>query len=227
MKPEQEINYQEAKVSWLCEQSFEDNIDKVRDHDHLIGKYRGAAHKMCNLNCKQKSSSFVPIFFHNFSGYDCHLIFENLLTQSFDLKLEIKIIPKSMENYVSVQVGCLRFLDSYRFLSSSLQKLILSLNSFPHMTANGFEDELFKKKLAYPYEFFSLENIHHQLNLTKQHYWSTLNQTYADDEDIARTQSLVDKYNIKTGKDLTMLYLKMDVLQLSDMFENFVETSVK
>ena len=56
--------------------------EKVRDHDHVTGKYRRAAHNRWNLNCKQKSSSFVPILFHNFSGYDCHNIFEELLTQA-------------------------------------------------------------------------------------------------------------------------------------------------
>ena len=55
-----------------------------------------------------------------------------------------------MENYVSEQVGCLRFLDSYRFLHSSLDKLMKSMqsgaNSFSIMDENGFTDELFKKK---------------------------------------------------------------------------------
>ena len=64
-----------------------------------------------------------------------------------------------MENYVSVQVGCLRFLDSYRFLSSSLQKLITSLNDFPYRQNEGLTDDLFKKKLAYPYEKFNLNNL--------------------------------------------------------------------
>ena len=50
-----------------------------------------------------------------------------------------------MEKYVSVQVVCLRFLDSYRFLSSGLDKLVRSLNSFSIMDSNNFEDELFKK----------------------------------------------------------------------------------
>ena len=211
------------KVCWLCENPLGE--DTVRDHDHLTGKYRGAAHNRCNLNCEKKSSSFVPIFFHNFSGFDCHLIFEELLTSAYNLKLPINIIPKSKENYVSVQVGCLRFLDSYRFLSSSLQKLITSINDFPYMQIEGLTDDLFKKKLAYPYEKFDLNNLHEPLNLTKEDYWSTLTQSYPCDDDLKRTQQLIDTYNITTAQELTELYLKMDVLQLTDVFENFVETS--
>ena len=130
-----------------------------------------------------------------------------------------------MENYVSVQVGCLRFLDSYRFLSSSLQKLITSLNDFPYMQIEGLTDDLFKKKLAYPYEKFNLNNLHEPLNLTKEDYWSTLTQSHPCEDDIKRTQQLVDTYNITTAQELTELYLKMDVLQLTDVFENFVEKS--
>ena len=99
-----------------CENSCENDTaklasHKVRDHDHLIGKYRGAAHSKCNINVKYKESSFVPKFFHNFSGYDCHIIFEELLTHAYNKQYEINIIPKSLDNYVSVQVGCSRFLD--------------------------------------------------------------------------------------------------------------------
>ena len=127
--PEEEESFQFTEEFWLCESPL--GGDKVRDHDHLTGKYRGAANNRCNLNCKKKSSSFIPIVFHNFSGYDCHLIFEELLTQAYKMGCEPKIIPKSVENYVTVEVGCLRFLDSYRFLNSGLDKLVKSINSFP------------------------------------------------------------------------------------------------
>ena len=225
MSQEEEVQFEQAEECWLCENPLDDT--KVRDHDHLTGKYRGAAHNICNIQSQQRLSSFVPIFLHNFSGYDIHLIFEELLIQAFEKGYEPKIIPKSMENYVSVQIGCLRFLDSYRFLSSSLDELVKSLDSLPIMDENGFKDKLFKKKLAYPYEYLNLDNFREPLNLTKEDYWSTLTQSYPSDDDIKRTQELIDKNNIKNGQELTMLYLKMDVLQLADVFENFVESSTR
>ena len=134
-----------------------------------------------------------------------------------------------MENYVSVEVGCLRFLDSYRFLNSSLDKLIKSMqssaNSFPIMDENGFTDELFKKTLAYPYEYLYLSNIPEPFNLSPEDFWSTLKQTTPSLEEINRTQEIIKKYDLKNGQELTKLYLKMDVLQLTDVFENFVEKS--
>ena len=118
MTPEEEESFQQSTICWLCEQALQSfphenpgsfarsfalgdtaslaSHEKVRDHDHLTGKYRGAANNRCNLNCKKKSSSFVPIFFHNFSGYDCHLIFEQLLTESFNQNYNPTIIPKSL-----------------------------------------------------------------------------------------------------------------------------------
>ena len=72
-----------------------------------------------------------------------------------------------MENYVSVQVVCLGFLDSYRFLSSGLDKLVRSKNSFSIMDSNNIEDELLKK-MAYFYEYLTLSNFQEPLNLTKK-----------------------------------------------------------
>ena len=92
----------------------------------------------------------ISTFFHNFSGYDCHLFFEQLLTESYNPKYDPTILPKSLENYFLIRIGCLRFLDSYRFLPSSLQNLIASLQRFKQTDTEGLKDDLFKHKLTFP-----------------------------------------------------------------------------
>ena len=93
--------------------------DKVRDHCHITGKYRGPAHSKCNINVIQKQSNFIPFKFHSFSIYDCHLCFKELVDKKND-KVKFDFIPKADEEYITVTYGCMRFIDSYRFLSSSL-----------------------------------------------------------------------------------------------------------
>ena len=51
-------------------------IDKLRGHCRLTGKIRGPAHSKCKINVAQSQSSFIPIVFHNFINYDCHLVFK-------------------------------------------------------------------------------------------------------------------------------------------------------
>ena len=109
---EVEEQFQFSEKCWLCENSIE---AKVRDPDHLTGKYPGAACNKCNLNFPQVRSYFVPVVFHIFVD-TTHLIFEDLLTGAETFQL----LPKCMENNFAVQVGCLRFLDSYGFLPSTL-----------------------------------------------------------------------------------------------------------
>ena len=95
---------------WLWEKEFKPKDVKdtpiVRDHCHLTGKFRGLAHNNCNLNTRKAHTSFVPILFHAFSGYDYHLIFEKLVKMATakNIKInEIDIIAKSSENYISVK----------------------------------------------------------------------------------------------------------------------------
>ena len=72
-------NYDQT-TCWLCEKEFKPEDVKenpvVRDHCLLTGKFRSLAHNNCNLNTRKAHTSFVPLLFHNFSGYDCHLRFE-------------------------------------------------------------------------------------------------------------------------------------------------------
>ena len=97
----------------LCEKEI--ISDKVRDHCHLTGKYRGPAHNTCNKNVKQKDSIFITLAFHNFSNYDCHMFFKKLVDLKND-EVKSDIIPKTNASYLSVTYGCIRLIDSYRIL---------------------------------------------------------------------------------------------------------------
>ena len=61
----------------FCEK--ETTSEKVRDHCHLTGKYKGPAHNVCNINVEQKDSKFIPFAFHKFSNYDCYMFFKRLV----------------------------------------------------------------------------------------------------------------------------------------------------
>ena len=220
---------------WLCEKEFKPKDVKespvVKDLCHLSGKFRGLAHNNCNLNARKAYTSFVPKLFHNFSGYDCHLIFEKLVNMATEKNIKINendIIAKSSENYISVIIGCLKFLDTYRFLDASLDKLSTTLTSFPSLDSNGMEDDLFKRKLAYPYEKGNnSESFYKPLKLGREDYFSTLKQSYPSFEEIIRTQAIIVKNKINNLKELTMLYLKNDVLLLTDIFQNYIDTCKK
>ena len=149
----------DQNTCWLCEKKFifkdiEEN-PVVRDHCLFTGKLTGLAHSNCYLSTRKAHTSFVPLLFHNFPGYDCHLIFAKLVHMATAKNIKIKedyIIAISLEIYISVKKRCLKFLDSYRFFDASLDKLSTTLKSFPSLDANGMKDDLFKKKLDYPYE---------------------------------------------------------------------------
>ena len=240
-KIEVEINFHtipknfDQTTCWLCEKEFKLKDVKenpvVKDHCHLSGKFRGLAHINCNLNARKAHTSFAPILFHNFSGYDCDLIFEKLVNIATKKNIKINendIIAKSPENYISVKIGFLKFLDSYRFLDASLDKLSAKLKFFPSLDSNGMEDDLFKRKLAYPYEKGkTIEKFYKPLKLGRDDYFSTLKQSYPDFEEIIRTQAIIVKNKITNLKEITMLYLKNDVLLLTDIFQNFIDTYKK
>ena len=126
MTQEDEEHYRNNNICYFCEKGKIVD-DKVRDHCHLTGKYRGPAHYNCNINVKHKQSNFIPILFHNFSNYDCHLFFKTLIDKKPD-NIKLNVIPKTNEEYISVTYGCLRFIDSFRFLSSGLDSLVKTLN---------------------------------------------------------------------------------------------------
>ena len=98
-------------------------------------------------------------------------------------------------------------MDSYGFLDASLNNLSLTLTSFLSLDKNGMEDDLFKRKLAYPYEKGkTIESYYKPLKVGREEYFSTLKQSYPGFEEIMRTQAIVIKDRITNLKEKTMLY---------------------
>ena len=97
--------YKKARECHICYKPFKD--PKVRDHCHYTGRYRGPAHRNCNL--RYRIPSYIPVTFHNLSGYNAHLFIKELGKHSKD----IGVIAKNKEDYItfSVNVTVDRYID--------------------------------------------------------------------------------------------------------------------
>ena len=122
---EEEDDEEEEAAAASAEQPRERKWEKVRDHDHLTGKYRGAAHNHCNLQYRKQLK--IPVFFHNMKNYDGHLIMRAL--ERFR-KYKITPIAQGMERYLIIGWGRhLVFKDTYQFMHSSLEQLCVDRKS--------------------------------------------------------------------------------------------------
>ena len=139
MTEENEKDFKNNNICRFCEKEI--ISDKVRDSCHLTGKYRSPAHSICNNIVTQDQSNFIPFTFHNFSNYDCQLFFKKLVDKKND-EVKFKIIPYTFEEHLSVRYGCIRFIDSYRFLSSSLDSLVKILVYNSHKTLKKLKEEI-------------------------------------------------------------------------------------
>ena len=231
--------FNEATKCWICKGKFDDVDDeKVKDHCHYTGRFRGAAHNSCNL--KYKKPKFIPVVFHNLSGYDSHLFIKNLgFTEG-----TIDCIPNNEEKYISFTkntvVGSytnkegkdkpikhkIRFIDSYKFMNESLESLV---NNLPDDGFNNLERyykgeklSLVKQKGFYPYEYMnSLERFKEDKIPSKEAFYSRLNEEGISDEDYEHVKKVWKVYEMKTLQDYHDLYNVTDVLLLADVFENF------
>ena len=88
--------------------------DELRDHCHLTSEYRRPAHRKCTVSVKQSQCKIIPIAFLNFSNYDCHLVFKELVDIKND-RVKLKSLPKTNEENIPIKCGCFKFIDIYRF----------------------------------------------------------------------------------------------------------------
>jgi len=239
---EEQASFKEARICHICSKELKD--DKVRDHCHFTGEYRGAAHNSCNLQCRKPL--ILPVIFHNLQGYDAHLFIKRLS----GLKGELNCIPSTEEKYISFSKKIkvdeyksrktgemvslnfeIRFIDSFKFLQTSLANLVGNLqpDDFQN-TKEIMKDnvDLLTRKGVYPYDYIgSLEKLTETQLPTKEKFYSKLNDEDISEEDYQHAQNVWNTFKCQTIRDYHDLYLKTDVLLLADVFENFRKTCLK
>ena len=220
-----------APNCYLCGGEFgaDESTRKVRDHDHLTGIYRGAAHSKCNL-LLQKTYK-IPVFFHNFRGYDSHILVHSL-PRFPDRK--VNIIAQSMEKYLILNWGDhIVFKDSYQFLNVSLDRLTANLykagaNNFlllKNEFAGNDNVDLLLRKGIYPYDYMDTFDRFEERELPPiENFYNALTDENLSDADYARAKNVWQKFNCVNMGDYHDLYLKTDVLQLADVWECFTNT---
>ena len=234
--PKDKDDFEKARVCWICRKEFGES-KKQRDHCHFTGKYRGAAHVKCNLQFKKPK--FTPVIFHNLSGYDAHLFVKNLGRTEGN----IKCIPNNEEKYISfskeIVVGEyknkkgekvevkheIRFLDSFKFMASSLESLVGNLGLEKLIETKkefGEKVKLISRKGIYPYDYMNGINKFSEEKLPqKEKFFSKLNDCGISDEDYDHAQRIWKEFGMKNLGEYHDLYLKSDVLLLADVFEEF------
>ena len=144
---EEKFFYNKQEICYICKEKFcmdkDDknyiNKRKVKDHCHYTGKFRGAAHSICNLNYNDQKE--IPIIIHN-ATYDTHFILNQL---AIEFKGELNCIGDNIEKYITFSVPIkkevnnydgndskkktitykLKFIDSFRFVPDSLSNLVV------------------------------------------------------------------------------------------------------
>ena len=125
MTAEENEEFERSNICWICGKLIEIGDNKVKDHCHITGKYRGSCHWSYNNNLK--TSKKLVVIFHNLKGYDSHLIFKKL--NKFNCN--VSVIPNGLEKYMSFNLRKnIIFIDSMLFMNSSLDKLVKNLNDF-------------------------------------------------------------------------------------------------
>ena len=217
---------------------------KVRDHCHFTGKYRGCAHSICNLNFCNRYFK-IPVFFHNMKNYDGHLIIQN--AEKLSNKKKIDVIAQNSEKFINIGFDSLSVKDSFSFITASLDKLVSMTkydntdekdrrklvlrdswqSNFRYSSKNDIIKtekclDLLTEKGVYPYDYMnSFDKFNDEHLPSKEQFYSRLTEEDITNDDYNKAKQIWKHFDIKNMGEYHDLYLKTDVLLLTDVFENF------
>jgi len=226
--PEQLEQHKAIDECWICKTQFNFRNFKVKHHNHFTGKYHSSICSDCNIQIKD--SIKIPVFFHNLN-YDKNIFFKSLYNyENID---EINILPDNEESYKCFTIGRLHFLDSFKFMSSSLDNLIKNIpddnkHFLKSLASTETEFQLMNKKGYFPYEWFdSIDKLKLPITeLKKEDFNNRLKLEELSNDEWDYIQQLIKDLNITTFEEYHDFYLNIDVNGLADVFENFRKTSI-
>ena len=232
-------NYDSCTVCPKCNKTFDDDkVKKVRDHDHITGKFRNALCSKCNFSFRLKRR-VLPVIFHNFKGYDSHMIIKGGLNEMKFWQLDV--IAQTREKFMAMTARVpvdktkedktvffdIKFLDSFQFMSASLSSLVQNLESLPltqdlKKQYSTLTDEIIKRKGVFPYSYFdSLSKLDETSLPSIDKFKNDLSKEECTLSDYEHAIKAWAKFNCQTFHDYMIAYLKLDVFLLADVFQEF------
>ncbi len=235
------------KKCYLCGLNFDGVLTKkYLDHSHFAltktaREIEGSINYACNrcnltMSAVKKSTFKINVFFHNLTSYDLAFILNGIA--SYRRRLEIKAIPLSSEKFKSIMFDHFVFIDSYQFLSSSLDDLSKLLYkegegrekfiyTQKYFNKKKFDEYIFQKGYM-PYEYITNGSKLKEKNLPpRECFYNSLTCRHITEEQYDHANKMFKVFNCKTLGDYLKIYLKIDVLLLADVFEEFRKTCLE
>ena len=251
LTPKEMDRYKRSERCHICFKPFKEDNPMVRDYCHYTGCYRGPAHTKCNF--QYKIPPYIPIVFHSLLGYDTHLFIKELAASTGGPN--IGITAKNTEDYISFSIKVevdgvgiptsgparaheskeieLRFIDSFKFMSSSLDSLVNNLarrgeQFFGFEEYNDVQYKLLIKKGIYPYEYMNDWDKFKETALPPEKaFYSKLSMVGVREEDYEHARRVWGELGIKNLGEYHDVCLKTDVILLANVFEAFRKVCLK
>lgn len=196
-------------------------------------RYRGKAHQFCNINYKNKFD--IILFAHNSNKYDQHFLIKDIFNA---IPGKTHVISQTMETYLAVYKNIensrmrLCFLDSFKFLNTSLDNLVALLDKerdFTHLKRHYSENlDLLMQKSFFPYDYVSSVSKLLETELPEQKdFYNILNDEHISDANYAHAQKVWHTFlPTKNLLEYMLFYNKLDIILLTEVFEKFRDTCI-
>jgi hypothetical protein len=257
LTPEEKTQFEETSACYICKKEIADADQKCRDHSHLTGQYRGVAcgdcnrrkqyhrvkltvvmhnfknydvHHVCRMGLsamKHWKVSVIPITFEKYLMLQANFALTPSPHSSSSSSSSLS--EKQKKKKKKHHYGSLTFIDSYQFLTSSLAKLVAICPNMSYTQSLTYlSDSVKLGKGVFPYDYFSNTAVLEETSLPKREaFFDVLEERHLSEGDYARALLAWEEGKCTTLRDYLLLYLRLDVYQICDVFENFRHLSIR